>query len=131
MIYIDVCRCKENNMTREEAADICKALSDSNRLRIVEMLTISELCACELNGELNITQPTLSHHMKILGACQLVSAKKDGKWMHYSLNCPRFREFKEFIGSLEYVCEPSDNIDSDKSCDKINCGCNKANGGNS
>ncbi len=112
-------------MTREEAADICKALSDSNRLRIVEMLTKGELCACELNDDLNITQPTLSHHMKILGACQLVSARKDGKWMHYSLNCPRFREFKEFIGSLEYVCSPSYDPDSDKPCGKKSCGCKK------
>ena len=94
----------EAEMTREETAEICKALSDSNRLRIVQMLTGGELCACELNEELNITQPTLSHHMKVLGDCGLVTSRKEGKWMHYELNCAKFRQFKEFIGTLECSC---------------------------
>ena len=88
-------------MTREEAADIYKALSDSNRLYIVELLINGEMCACELNEKLNITQPTLSHHMKVLGDCGLVSARKEGKWMLYSLRCPTLREFRKFIAKLE------------------------------
>ena len=91
-------------MTREETAEICRVLSDSNRLHIIEILVTGEHCACSLNEKLNITQPTLSHHMKVLSDCKLVIFRKEGKWMHYSLNCPRFREFKEFIGSLECAC---------------------------
>ena len=102
-------------MTREEAAEICKALSDSNRLQIVEILISGEHCACDLNERLNITQPTLSHHMKVLSDCNLVSARKDGKWMHYSLNCPRFREFKEFIARLE-CCGSSENAEKKQCC---------------
>lgn len=61
-----------------------------------------------------------------------ISQKELGKWMHYSLNCPRFREFKEFIGSLEYVCSPSYDPDSDKPCGKkVAAARNKINGGNS
>ena len=66
-------------MTREEVANICKAMSDANRLRIIEMLTSGEKCGCELLEELQVTQPTLSHHMKVLSDCGLVSSRKDGK----------------------------------------------------
>lgn len=52
-------------MTRDEVANICKAMSDSNRLKIIEMLTQGEKCGCNLLEELRVTQPTLSHHMKV------------------------------------------------------------------
>jgi ArsR family transcriptional regulator, arsenate/arsenite/antimonite-responsive transcriptional repressor len=61
-----------------------KALSDQNRLDILSMLKDGEICACEILEKLNITQPTLSHHMKILLGVNLVCARKDGKWVHYS-----------------------------------------------
>lgn len=82
---------------------VCKALSDPNRLRIVRMLSGSEKCACVLLEKLGITQPTLSHHMKVLAECSLVRARKDGKWMRYSLDCATLTAFKGFIASLE--CE--------------------------
>ena len=56
-------------MTREEIAAICKAMSDINRLRIIEMLIQGEKCGCNLLDELQVTQPTLSHHMKVLSDC--------------------------------------------------------------
>ena len=65
-------------MTREETAEICRALSDSNRLHIIEILVTGEHCACSLNEKLNITQPTLSHHMKVLSDCKLVIFRKEG-----------------------------------------------------
>lgn len=87
-------------MDRIQVADICKALGDTNRLRIVEMLADGEKCACKLLEAFEITQPTLSHHMKILCECGLVDTRKEGKWSHYSLNCETFSLFKQFIGSL-------------------------------
>ena len=48
---------------------ICKALSDTNRLEIVQMLSDGEKCGCKILDKFNITQPTLSHHMKILVNC--------------------------------------------------------------
>ncbi|MBQ8178869.1 MAG: winged helix-turn-helix transcriptional regulator, partial [Candidatus Methanomethylophilaceae archaeon] len=65
--------------------EVMKALSDRNRLRIVEMLSDGELCACRLLEELDITQPTLSHHMSILCRSGLVNVRKEGQWSHYSL----------------------------------------------
>lgn len=79
---------------------ICKALSDSNRLQIVQMLSDGEKCACKLLERFEITQPTLSHHMKILCECGLVDVRREGKWNHYSLNCETLFLFKEFIDGL-------------------------------
>lgn len=62
-----------------------KALGDPNRLRIVKMLSGGEKCACKLLEAFQITQPTLSHHMKILCDCGMVAARRDGRWTHYSL----------------------------------------------
>lgn len=70
-----------------EVVSIFKALSDENRIRILRMLRSGEKCACKLLEELNISQPTLSHHMKILCDAGLVAGRKDGKWMRYSICC--------------------------------------------
>lgn len=83
-----------------DVALICKALSDSNRLQIVQILSDGERCGCQLLEQFQITQPTLSHHMKILCECGLVSARKEGKWQHYSLNCQTLRAFQSFIAGL-------------------------------
>ena len=71
---------------------ICKALSDTNRLEIVQMLSDGEKCGCKILDKFDIRQPTLSHHMKILVDCGLVNDRKEGKWHHYSLNKKVIRE---------------------------------------
>ena len=65
---------------------IFKALGDENRIRIMRLLQSGEKCACVLLDDLQITQPTLSHHMKILCDCDLVLGRKEGKWTHYSIS---------------------------------------------
>ena len=87
-----------NNM---ETALICKALSDSNRLQIVEMLKDGEKCACKLLEKFQISQPTLSHHRRILCESGIVDVEQGGKWSHYSLNREKIAEFKAFIEELE------------------------------
>lgn len=84
-------------MNTVDVALICKALGDSNRLQIVQMLSEGEKCGCKLLEAFEITQPTLSHHMRILTECGLVIARKEGKWSHYSLNCETLKEYKQFI----------------------------------
>lgn len=84
-----------------DVALICKALSDSNRVQIVQLLTGGEMCACKLLGHFHITQPTLSYHMQILSACNLVSRRKEGVKIFYSLNCETLTEFRNFIGTLK------------------------------
>ena len=92
-------------MELSQVSLICKALSDSNRLRIVRLLTRGEQCACELLEQMQITQPTLSHHMKKLEDCGLVSSRRKGKWSHYSLNRDRWAAFRDFIESVRAAGE--------------------------
>lgn len=65
---------------------IFKAFCDENRLRILELLQSGEKCACKLQEALNIGQSTLSHHMRILCESGVVSARKEGKWVYYSID---------------------------------------------
>lgn len=92
-------------MNTIDIALICKALGDSNRLKIVQMLSDGEKCGCKLLESINITQPTLSHHMRILCECGLVNDRKDGKWHHYSLNCEILKGYKAFIHNLSCIKE--------------------------
>ncbi|WP_099468228.1 ArsR/SmtB family transcription factor [Konateibacter massiliensis] len=96
-----------------------KALADANRLMIVDMLSCGELCACEILEKFNITQPTLSHHMKILCDCGLVDGRKEGKWMYYSLNADKVQDFKNFLcsvttGTEDCICRDSNYVEADK-----------------
>lgn len=87
-------------MNSMDVALICKALSDANRLQIVQMLSDGEKCGCKLLEKFAISQPTLSHHMRVLCECGLVESRKEGKWSYYSLNCKTLNAFKNFIGEL-------------------------------
>lgn len=81
---------------REDARKI-KALADENRLAIMMSLRQREKCACYLLEELNISQSTLSHHMKLLCDSGLVDYRKEGKWMHYSLSREGVNAFRDMI----------------------------------
>lgn len=87
----------------EDNSKIMKALSDINRMMIINNLAGGEMCACKLLEKFNITQPTLSHHMRILSECGLVNSRKEGKWTHYSLNMEKIGQFQKFISNL--TCE--------------------------
>jgi len=86
--------------TYDENVGFFKALADTNRIMIVDMLSCGELCACEILEGFNITQPTLSHHMKILCDCGLVNGRKKGKWTYYTLDEEKVREFKDFLCAI-------------------------------
>ena len=65
---------------------IFKALSDSNRLRIIKMLEIRPLCVCEITEILQLANSTVSKHLSILRDADLILDEKDGKWVNYALN---------------------------------------------
>lgn len=81
-------------------ARLFKALSDENRLHILELLQGGERCACVLLENLHLSQPTLSHHMKILCDAGLVTGRKEGKWVYYTLNRETARELEALIRDL-------------------------------
>lgn len=69
-----------------DTARVFKAFCDENRIQILELLRSGEKCACKLLDDLNVTQSTLSHHMKILCDAGVVQGRKEGKWVHYSID---------------------------------------------
>jgi len=85
----------------ENEAKVFKALCDPNRLMILETLQSEERCACKLLEDLEIVQSTLSHHMRILCDAGFVNARKDGKWMHYSINKEGFKKAKKLLDEFE------------------------------
>lgn len=98
---------------------IFKALGDDTRLKIIEILSCGELCACDILESFHITQPTLSYHMKILTECGLVSSKKEGSWIRYGLNTEIIESVKEFWNRVttdheDCICK---DIKIDKTCD--------------
>lgn len=88
------------DFTEKKMALVFKALSDENRIRILKLLHDGEKCACKLLEELNISQPTLSHHMKILCDAGIVTGRKDGKWTHYSICCDGVKHIKVLMKEL-------------------------------
>lgn len=84
----------------DKKAEVFKALSDKNRLLIVDMLSCGELCNCDIMEELELTQPTISHHIKILQHAGLIFSRKEGKWIYYSLNKKNFDDLCNFISRL-------------------------------
>ena len=65
--------------------DLFKAFADSTRLRILNLLLEGELCVCDLCEDLDVIQPTVSRHLGHLRRAGLVTDRRDGKWMHYSI----------------------------------------------
>lgn len=64
---------------------VMKALSDPNRVSIMKMLEVKELCVCEITGVLGLAQSTVSKHLKILEDADLVDSRKEGAWVNYNL----------------------------------------------
>ena len=94
-----------------------KALADTNRLMIMDMLTCGELCACKILEKFNITQPTLSHHMKILCDCGLVNGRKEGKWMYYSINEEGGEKAMRFLHRLTTIVADETNTNNEVCCE--------------
>jgi ArsR family transcriptional regulator len=80
-----------------EYAKAFKALGDPKRAMIVDMLSCGELCACMILEKFEISQPTLSHHMKLLCECGLVRGRQQGKWTYYSLDSDMVGNIKQFL----------------------------------
>jgi ArsR family transcriptional regulator len=83
------------------AARIFHALSDDTRLEIVAMLVPGERCVCELMSALDAAQSRLSFHLKVLKDAGIVLDRRDGRWVHYSLNKSAFEDAAGVIKALK------------------------------
>lgn len=80
-----------------EYTKVFKALGDPKRAMIVDMLSCGELCACMILEKFELSQSTLSHHMKLLCECGLVMGRNEGKWTYYSLDSDAINRIKQFL----------------------------------
>lgn len=87
-------------MSNSDKSLIFKALGDDTRQRIINMLKNGTLCGCTILEQLDITQPTLSHHMKLFCELNIVTCEKKGKWTYYTLNKSLFKEIIKDLNEL-------------------------------
>ncbi|MFA7077872.1 MAG: metalloregulator ArsR/SmtB family transcription factor [Syntrophomonas sp.] len=92
-----------------------KAVSDETRLKIIDMISCGEMCACDILEGLDISQSTLSYHMKILSESGLVNAVRDGAWMRYTLNKEKT---DALITYFKYITSETDDCICKKCCHK-------------
>ena len=84
----------------EEFANLLKAVSDPTRLQILAMIAKAdqkEACVCNLTTPLQLSQPTISHHLKKLSEVGLINRERRGTWVWYSLNSERWGQIAELF----------------------------------
>lgn len=104
-----------------EYTQVFKALGDPKRAMIVDMLSCGELCACRILEKFEMSQSTLSHHMKLLCGCGLVKGRNQGKWTYYSLDVGTISNTKQFfcaITSDQENCICKEDAGCCKGCDE-------------
>ena len=103
-----------------EHTKVFKVLGDPKRAMIVDMLSCGALCACMILEKFEMSQSTLSHHMKLLCECGLVKGRNEGKWTYYSLDEETINKTKQFfcaITSDKENCICKENSNCCKGCD--------------
>lgn len=90
----------------EQLASLLKAVADPTRLQLIAYInasTKSESCVCDLTEALDLSQPTISHHLRILAEAGLISREKRGTWVWYSVNQERWDELSNLFRSESFT----------------------------
>ena len=87
-------------MNEKQLAGVFKSLSDENRIKIMNLLKHKELCASDLLTDLQISQPTLSHHLKILCESGIVDSHKIGTWIYYRISEEGINIMRRYLTQL-------------------------------
>ena len=104
-----------------ENAKVFKAFCDENRLMVLSLLQNGEKCACVLLEKVNVGQSTLSHHMKILVDSGIVAARKEGKWMYYSISAAGCENAAKLLQELTTVTVDKNDKSNEECCKVIKC----------
>lgn len=104
---IDVAACAPSGLTSplsrpeaEQLAQLLKAIADPTRLQLISLIngsSESESCACNLTGPLGLSQPTVSHHLKVLAEAGLIEGDKRGTWVWYRVNQERWKQVADIV----------------------------------
>ena len=90
---------------------VMKALSDPNRVKIIKMLQHKPMCVCEMREALQLAQPTVSKHLKMLEDAAIVASSKDGKWVNYFLTDGAINPYvATILGNLRHWLEDEPEI---------------------
>lgn len=91
-----------SNSTLQHAPILLRfqAIAEETRFRIVQLLTSGERCVCELQDELGAAQSRLSFHLKKLREAGVVSDRRDGRWVYYSLVPEALEEMRGYLGEV-------------------------------
>lgn len=87
-------------MNYEKLSLVLKAMADPKRMKIIDLLSCGSLCACDVLEHFDFTQPTLSHHMKVLEKAGIVSVSKQSQWHYYTLKEDFVTEFMTSMTDL-------------------------------
>ena len=90
-----------------ETARWFHALSDETRLEIIDRLLGGERCVCELTDALDAAQSRLSFHLKVLKDADLVTDRRDGRWIYYTLNRDTIESIESVLGTLHHASRPT------------------------
>jgi ArsR family transcriptional regulator len=94
-----------------EFVQVMKALSDPNRVKILKMLQVRQLCVCEIQSTLELAQSTASKHLKVLEAAGLIVSSKEGLWVNYRLSDGSRNPFvATLLGSLRHWLESDPDV---------------------
>ena len=94
----------QSDRSIERLARVFHALSDETRLKIVARLLGGEQCVCDLTAALDAAQSRLSFHMKTLKEAGLITDRREGRWIHYSIVPEVIREIGDFVESVAARC---------------------------
>lgn len=107
----------------EQAAKVLKLLGDKTRLSIIAILKIRECCVCELLEVFEMSQPSISQHLRKLKDAGLVKEERKGQWVYYSLNSRGYL-YGMIEDILAHIPEQSEQIKAiEKSNPTLRCGC--------
>lgn len=104
-------------MTYEQLSLVLKAMSDPSRMKIIDLLSTTSLCACDVLKHFDFTQPTLSHHMKVLEKAGIISVSKQSQWHHYRLREEFITTFMDTLAQLlsnentEHLCQTMNTLE--------------------
>ncbi len=107
LIPVDVASCAPEGLAApierpqaEQLATLLKAIADPTRLQLISYINASnnsEACVCNLTEPLALTQPTVSHHLKVLTEAGLIEREKRGTWVWYKLNQDRWQQLSKLF----------------------------------
>ena len=94
----------EPALSLDRAQPLLRALAEPIRLQVVLALQNGERCVCDLTGDLDLAQPKLSFHLKVLKEAGLIRARQEGRWIYYRLDPAALIALQDWLGQLAAGC---------------------------